>query len=178
MAVVNARAGMAPGTGAKVVTGFEDDKHAGQFADEMAGMGHSTSIHGADEPQWEGGPKFGTPAVIVHAGDVVQCAPGGGAREVAPPKGEPLVKDLKRVPGIDNPYAMAWWMKGRKYGPFRPKRKRQRQAASSSSLAALLRPRAEEASRPAKAIVLARRRRLLRQNSDDSVRRLIQRTAR
>ena len=35
--------------------------------------------------------------------------------EVAPEGWEGTVKAMKDEPGIDNPYALAWWMKGKGY---------------------------------------------------------------
>ena len=35
--------------------------------------------------------------------------------EVAPEGWEKTVKAMKDEPGIDNPYALAWWMKGKGY---------------------------------------------------------------
>lgn len=39
---------------------------------------------------------------------------GSMRANVAPPGEEKLVKELKRDPGVDNPFALAWWIHGRK----------------------------------------------------------------
>jgi hypothetical protein len=37
----------------------------------------------------------------------------GRASNVAPPGKESLVRELKKDPGVDNPFALAWWITGR-----------------------------------------------------------------
>lgn len=37
---------------------------------------------------------------------------GGPAANVAPPGMETTVRALKKEPGVDNPFALAWWLKG------------------------------------------------------------------
>lgn len=39
----------------------------------------------------------------------------GTVREVAPPGWEPTVKAMKKHGEIDNPYALAWYLKGKGY---------------------------------------------------------------
>lgn len=36
----------------------------------------------------------------------------GGPKNVAPPGWKHTVEEMKGKPGIDNPFALAWWMKG------------------------------------------------------------------
>lgn len=46
--------------------------------------------------------------------DPLTPQPGiGGAFNVAPPGMETTVRALKKDSGVDNPFALAWWIKGR-----------------------------------------------------------------
>ncbi|MGW8177886.1 MAG: hypothetical protein ACWGQW_03715 [bacterium] len=49
---------------------------------------------------------------------------------VAPPGWEPTVKELKKEKDIDNPWALAWWMKGKGYKPGGDKESAEECAAS------------------------------------------------
>lgn len=44
--------------------------------------------------------------------DPLTPQPSAGAPNVAPPGMERTVRALKREPGVDNPFALAWWIKG------------------------------------------------------------------
>jgi len=59
--------------------------------------------------------------------------------EVTPPGGEDVVRALKDQPGVENPWAVAWSMKGKGYKPF-GKGKGRKEAAAGSSFGALQRP--------------------------------------
>lgn len=50
-----------------------------------------------------------------HAGEGCQ----GGCTAVAPPGWEGPVKEMKKDPGIDNPWALAWWQKGEGHQPHK-----------------------------------------------------------
>lgn len=94
----------------------------------------------------------------VHTTDGKKSHLLDAASEVAPPGYEHVVKGLKKNPSVDNPWAVAWWMKGQGISPKKKVKARKTsegdgtprvtsevvEAASSTTHAALLRGTSED----------------------------------
>jgi len=87
----------------------------------------------------EQGDDFSGSTAVDHTATV-------GQKEVSPPGWSGTTKAMKAHPKISNPWALAWWMKGKGDKPHYPpekKKKGEREANTSSGLAQLTRYRAE-----------------------------------
>lgn len=68
-----------------------------------------------NRPYQDNEPATPQPAATGRTNDDTPVGAVRGAMNVAPPGMEGTVKALKKEPGIDNPFALAWWMKDQGY---------------------------------------------------------------